>query len=33
MPILRKVEITIDFNGKFGHLCDVITHYLHGECC
>ena len=26
MPILRKMEITIDFNGKFGHLWGVITH-------
>ena len=26
MLILRKLEITIDFNGKFGHLWGVITH-------
>ena len=22
----EKMEITIDFYGNFGHLCDVITH-------
>ena len=33
MPNLRKMEITIDFNGNLGHLWGVITHQLHGECC
>ena len=26
MPNLRKMEITIDFNGNVGHLWGVITH-------
>ena len=32
MPNLRKMELTIDFNGNMGHLWGVITHQLHGEC-
>ena len=32
MPNLRKLEITIDFNGKFGHCCSVITQQPAGEC-
>ena len=30
MPNLRKKEITIDFNGNFGHVWGVITHYRSG---
>ena len=26
MPNLRKMEITIDFNGNLGHLWGVISH-------
>ena len=26
MPNLRKMQITIDFNGNLGHLWSVITH-------
>ena len=25
-PIVRKMEITVEFSGSLGHLCDVITH-------
>ena len=32
MSNLRKLEITINFNGNFCHLCGEITHYLVGEC-
>ena len=28
MPNLRKVEITIDFNGNLGYLWGVITHHM-----
>ena len=30
--ISEKWNITIDFNGNFGHLWGVITHYSHGQC-
>ena len=26
MPNLRKLAITIDFNGNLGYLCGVMTH-------
>ena len=32
VPNLRKMEITIDFNGNFDHLSSVVTHYPAGEC-
>ena len=28
MTKLRKTEITVDFNGFFGHMCGVITRQL-----
>ena len=32
MPNLRKMQIAIDFYGKIGHLCGVITQKLAGGC-